>query len=226
MWTSTQNAFLRFTAELEGTCLWMYLDVEGLVTTGIGNLINAPDAAIKFNNWYHRNGTPATDQEVINEWNVVKALQSHSNDDELFWKDRAVLMMNPTETDKKVLAMAKQVETYVMLRPQMHSYCNWPADAQMAVLSMEWAMGDGHMSSYHKFLACANRNDFTGMADECYMDDTHNPGLIKRNLYNKALFENAARVINLGIDPSLYFGPTGPVVKPISMPPVPITAIS
>lgn len=207
MWQTVKNAFIRFTVDLEGRCLWPYLDVKGLVTTGDGNLIDSPQAMIEFNRWYHKSGAPATDVEIASEWNTVKALQSHSNDHPNFWRDRALLTMNADETDAKVLVKLVQFETSMMQIKQLHSYCNMTADAQMGLLSMVWAMGVGNMASYHKFLAFADKLDYAGMASECYMDATHNPGLVDRNYYNKKMFTNAAKVIELGLDITIWYGP-------------------
>jgi GH24 family phage-related lysozyme (muramidase) len=40
MFSSVQSAFRSFTEQFEGCVSFMYLDVKGLVTVGIGNLVD------------------------------------------------------------------------------------------------------------------------------------------------------------------------------------------
>ena len=89
----------------------------------------------------------------------------------------------------------------------------WPADAQMAVLSMAWAMGPGFAPKWTKFCAAFARKDspdFEAAAATCKMNEAGNPGLIPRNNANKRLFLNASAVLDGESDgfyskPVLYY---------------------
>ena len=71
---SVRDAFVDFTAALEGVVPWMYLDVKGLVTVAIGNLIDPVAAALSLP--FVRKGTTtrATKGEILDVKNTVNAM--------------------------------------------------------------------------------------------------------------------------------------------------------
>ena len=70
---SVQNRLISFQADLEGEIQWMYLDSVSQVTVGIGQLINSADAAVKLGGFIRKSdNAPATEQEIRNEWQLVK----------------------------------------------------------------------------------------------------------------------------------------------------------
>ena len=48
MWDSVKQGFRAFTLPLEGEIAWMYLDTLGLVTVGLGNLIDPVELALEL----------------------------------------------------------------------------------------------------------------------------------------------------------------------------------
>src|SRR6476469_6934719 len=91
MHQSVQDAFPAFTEPLEGRVPFMYLDVKGLVTTGVGNLIDTDDPAHLFSNanlvpeafgfdWRDRNTDAQAGQDEIQaEYTTVKNRQDLKN---------------------------------------------------------------------------------------------------------------------------------------------------
>src|SRR5688572_28003833 len=64
-----------YSEPLEGRVPHMYLDILGLVTCGVGNLIDPVSEALKLP-WKRRStGKPATEHEVRAAWNALKARQ-------------------------------------------------------------------------------------------------------------------------------------------------------
>ena len=54
-----RNAWRRFNEPLEGLTSWMYLDIKGFVTTGMGNLIDPVPAALALT-WHDADGMRAS----------------------------------------------------------------------------------------------------------------------------------------------------------------------
>ena len=75
------------------------------------------------------------------------------------------------------------------------SFDTWPADAQLALLSMAWAMGPGGPGGFPHFRAGCQALDFKTAAAQCQMNAAGNPGLVPRNQANVTLFSNAAIVL-------------------------------
>jgi hypothetical protein len=67
-----------FNRPLEGRVPFMYLDVKGLVTTGLGNLIDSTGDAEQLA-WQHADGTPASTDEIRPRLDVLR-LVSHRPD--------------------------------------------------------------------------------------------------------------------------------------------------
>src|SRR6185369_17350938 len=71
------NFFNVASPALEGRVEYMYLDVNGLVTTGVGFLID-PIGTARSLSWRHKTtplgtGVLASPGDVTNEWNLVKS---------------------------------------------------------------------------------------------------------------------------------------------------------
>ena len=88
-----------------------------------------------------------------------------------------------------------QNEVFLKRQTSFKDFDAWPADAQLALLSMAWAMGPGGPPKFLTMCAACKKLDFDTAAENCKMNETGNPGIIPRNSANKQLFKNAAAVI-------------------------------
>jgi hypothetical protein len=83
---------------------------------------------------------------------------------------------------------------------------NWPADAQLGMCSMSWALGPAFAKMYPRFLAASRAEDFLTMAEECRMEGKGT--IVDRNRANKMHFMNASYVQEHGMDYGvLHFTP-------------------
>jgi hypothetical protein len=76
------------------------------------------------------------------------------------------------------------------------SFAQIPADGQLALHSMMWAMGSGALATYKTLLAAVNSGDFATAAAQSHMQGD---GIDMRNLANKLLFTNAAAIKAAGL---------------------------
>ena len=72
MQDSVRAAWCDFNRSLEGWISWMYLDVLGLVTTGMGNLIDPMSTALGLP-WVDETGTQGSQNDIAAEWRAVKS---------------------------------------------------------------------------------------------------------------------------------------------------------
>jgi hypothetical protein len=197
----------------------MYLDRLGLVTTGVGNLVDPIESALSLP-WKNQDGSRASPAEIRSAWNTVKARQD--------WKGRGggyfggLTTIRLDDEGVKEIVHRKLLQNEDILRKRFPSYDNWPADAQLGLLSMAWAMGPNFQ--FPKFQSAVNQllPDFVTAAAE---SDIHAPGdnaVADRNEQNKILFTNAAKVLREQLDVDrLYWPlnllrdavPTSPAVK-------------
>lgn len=193
MRASVRRAFVPFTVALEGAVRWMYLDILGLVTTAIGNLVD-PVGLVVGVPFVRRDGTPATAAEIVAEWQRVKVQSCIAAKEftgkECGWRghrDRAclahlghraaelvtVLRLTPAGVDQVVYRKLDEHDAALVARwPDM---LNWPADAQLAVHSMAWACGSGFHSGrrgFPRLAAALDARDFERATMECHIDET------------------------------------------------------
>lgn len=215
MRAAVRAAFVDFTAPIEGCLPCMYLDVKDLCTTGIGNLIDPVATALRLP--WTVDGRAATREEIVAEWYMVKSrtdLAPRGGDAFM-----AITRLRLLPNDITNLVIGKVAECDGMMRHRFASWDTFPADAQLALLSMSWAVGTGWPFLFPKCSAAVDALDFATCAGpegdpvldpscrgESWMRDAGNPGLRPRNLANKLLFANAAKVVAQGLDrEALYY---------------------
>jgi hypothetical protein len=179
----------------------MYLDTRQLVCIGSGALIDPVEAAQELPfQWKNKSGIAkpgqrATKQEIADEWHRLKNRQS-------------LTQTNLELTDDAInVLMEKAVDRYIsFLKRQrfFEHFDEWPADAQLGLLSMAWAMGPGGPGGLLNFRAACEKMDFAAAADECRMNEAGNPPeLVSLNRANRILLWNqfsgsfAARIPHL-----------------------------
>jgi GH24 family phage-related lysozyme (muramidase) len=225
MHASVRDHWSLFNTPFESRVPYMYLDIKGFVTTGVGNLIDAStrelspptpaerETSLRITRamaWLRNGaGVPANAAEVDLEWDAVKsrmdlALRGGGH----FAPPVTKLHISDDEIDRIVSEKLEQMESVLKSRAEFADFERWPADAQLALLSMSWGMGPRF--TFPKFQAFAAQRDWTGASSECrFKPETGT--IIQRNNLNQQCFLNAARVDLEGLDPeALLIGNVAP----------------
>jgi GH24 family phage-related lysozyme (muramidase) len=186
--TSIRDGFLAFSRPLEGRVPWMYLDIKGLVTTGVGNLIDPVGLALKLPFVHKGDGSPASEVEIRAEWQRLKDDQSLAQ--KRYTACEAITDLRLTDASIDELVLAKFDSNDRALRQAFSNWNDWPADAQLGAHSIAWA-GAGFPTKWKNFRAAAEAHDWKTAAAEAHIDETGNPGIKARNEANAQLFHNA-----------------------------------
>lgn len=204
MRAAVEAAFRSFTVPFEGQLPYMYLDVKGLVTTGIGNLIDPLPAALGLP-WKKADGSLASQSEITAEWNYVKSRTDLDQKGGKAYGPITTLRLDNDAIDQLVVSRLHQNEA--LLRKYYPNYDSWPADAQMGIHSMSWAMGPAF--NFPQFKAAVNKSppDFNTAAVQSHINTAGNAGVAPRNTANLLLFQNAAKVVAGGGDPDKLWYP-------------------
>ncbi len=214
--------FLPLSIDCEGQVPWMYLDVLGLVTTAIGNLIDTPDEALSLP-WLRLDGSPATRREIAAEWSAIKhggcgdyrdplhcawvATKGHkclAHAGHLACEKITRLRLNADGIAAVVERARARMAT--QLEARFPEWQEWPWQAQLATLSVAWACGAAFR--FPKLEAALRAQDFgahvvkdgkrvpvSGAALECTIREAGNPGVAKRNVKNRALYLDATEAL-------------------------------
>ena len=225
---SVLAAFWNFTVRLEGYDDEPYCDILGLVTVSVGCLVDPLSLALGLP-WLHRaDDSPATTAEISAVWDAIKVADLPSR--RLVPGDPprqpCTLYLTPEACASLVTTRLRQNEVYLARR--WSNWASWPADAQLGAHSCAWAAGAlwraPHFDAEAATLDFASiagpdgdaNADFACRGDSWLCDSpvgyqnasiTTNPGLRRRNLQNKLLFTNAARVLKAGTDPDVLHWP-------------------
>jgi len=186
------DAFLPITVPLEGACAFMYLDQIGLVTTGIGNLADPAALALAMP-WRNRDGSPARPSEIKACWDLVK-----SRYDMRFGGGVAYgkLPGNDLRLDRDGVALVvrwRLEENEVRLASRFPAFPEWPADAQLGVHLMAWALGPSFR--FPEFTRDALAGDWQAASGACHIRNA----MPSRNDVQRLCFMNAARVVREGL---------------------------
>lgn len=182
----------------------MYLDTHDppLVTTGVGDLIDPISEALKLPWLVKSTGQRATSDQIAGEWRRIKSLVMLAKQGTHVWAGVTTLFLSQASIDALVLS---RLDANDRILSQIFNMAVMPADAQLAVHSLAWAMGPNF--HFPLFSAACAKRDWAGAAAQCKMDDSHNAGLTSRNAANFHLLTNAAQVEAEGMDRGTLYYP-------------------
>ncbi len=192
-----REKFLAFTAPLEGCIRHLYLDVLGLPTIAYGCLV-ATEGEARALPMVRSSGTPASPDEIAADWRRVKARPDLARSG--FRAAATVARLRLTPDGVEAVTWAKLDKMLDLLGRRFPDFAEWPASAQLAVVSLSWACGPAF--NFPRCVAALQRQDWAGAAAECQMRTAGNPGLVPRNRANRALLLGAAA----GGDPEALVG--------------------
>lgn len=219
---SARAAFWDAAVKLEGYVAHPYLDVLGLVTVGVGDLIDPLSEALTLPWVWRSNGRPATRAEITAEWMRIKghacgvygadarvcawagtgqtclAHQGHRAAAKL-----ATLELRPEAV--RWLVDHKLSEVVDVLRKRWPDWDAFPADAQFALAGWAWAVGPH--ARWPMLEAAVRAQEWAIAAIEIRIRETGNPGVVARNVMLRQAMLNANRVARDGLDPDRLYWP-------------------
>jgi GH24 family phage-related lysozyme (muramidase) len=196
---SVASVFTEFQAKFEGVCPFLYLDVRGLVTCAIGLLVDPVELALPLP--WTIGDYPATQLEIRNAWDIVKGHQEMAQRGGFAFESLTTIRL--TQSAIKAVTLQKAAQMEEILRTYFPSYDGDPADAQLGLLSMAWALGPAFAPRWPFFSAAYRSGDYATCAEQCQLSAAGNPGVVPRNAATRALFEAAGA----GSDPDVVDWP-------------------
>ncbi len=214
--SSVMDAFVKTQSQWEGVESNMYTDVLGLVTTAIGYLIDSNNNKTPMANmsgyapaliipWVHKSdGQPATQAEIIQDWQTVKNAHTTSGTYDAP-NDRKITQLKISPLVRQDLTASRMASNENDLLPSHPGFANFPADAQMAIHGMAWAMGGGFIpkDGFKAFADAANRGDWLAAKAQ----SSFKGAAPQRKAGHDKMFDNAAKVMANKLDYGTLFYP-------------------
>lgn len=202
---ATYEQYHAFSAPLEGRVATMYCDCLGLITTGVGNLINTLPQALALP-WLLADGSKADQADVANDWHKL-----HDNARyyaKYAWRVYAKLMLcHLSDAAIDDLCERQLASNEAIIKKRFPDFDTYPADAQLAMHSMAWAVGAGFTVKFPNLARCIDRQDWEAAVGACKIREEGNPGVVPRNAKNRFCFHNAALVKAEGLGTSELYWP-------------------
>lgn len=168
----------------EGRIPHMYLDTEGFVTVGIGNLIATAEVARSLAFVVRDTGAAATAQEIEADFKAV-AKQSKG---ELAASYKKFTKLDLPDTAIDALFKIKIDGFKNDLIANFKGYPEYPVEVKRALLDMIYNLGKGGLLKFKKLKAAVEAHDWKEAAAQC-----HRNGPSKaRNDWTRDLFLKAA----------------------------------
>ena len=201
---AVRAAFVAFTEPLEGCVRHLYLDVKGLVTIGLGNLVD-PRATAFGLDMVFPDGTKAEREDIAAAWDCVKARTDLCMRGGVIYGTIPGNEIRLTDEGLESLVQGKlaQVDGY-LTRRFGDAYTDAPADAQLALLSLSWACGPAFR--FPKLEAAVRAGHWGAAADEVDIRPAIGT-IVHRNAHNRTLLRNADYVVAHGLDPDTLYWP-------------------
>lgn len=216
---SVIDAFPAYTVQFEGYVHTMYVDVRGLVTTGAGNLIDPVSAALALK-WRHPDGELASSDEIRAQWAALKARAAEMAHHNPSTQAKACGLTLQLDDDAISELVRERLEANAddIARRHFPAFADFPADAQLAIMSLAWAAGSDWPRKFPHAKASILAGDWATAALEATLstktpEGVVNAGVIPRNNAQKICFANAAAVdANSTIDRTRVYYPSFPHV--------------
>jgi hypothetical protein len=190
-----------FLKQFEGKVNFMYLDVKGLVTIGIGNLIDPINMALKYEFSPKGGSGVASSGEVTAEWQTVKARKDLINAGSSAFNNITRLQLSDRGIKSMVLDGAAAIENYIKTNASARTFYgnfdNWPADAQLGFMGVAWGGIPLPQFGWHKFPDACKDEDWDAASVECKINS---PLAAGRNEAHQLMFMNAAAIKSNGED--------------------------
>ena len=207
---AVRNAFYAFNLPMEGAVPWLYQDVKGLVSIGVGILCDPIVLAMNLP-LVRPDGSPASQSDIVNEWRRIKQLPPNAAGQTAAqlghtYARRFTTLRLTDEGLRATLERKLDGMAVYLGRKRFPSFDTWPCDAQLGVLSLSWACGPAF--HFPKLAIALQSRDWETAAVECFMPEERTiSGLRPRNRANRLLFRNAAFVEESGWSPDTLFYP-------------------
>jgi len=196
------DQFVMFTEDFESNVDWLYLDVDGYVTIGLGLFVEPVSqlTAMGIEFVWPATGAPVARADVEKAWAKVKGMQYLREDG-----GGAFAPATSIRATKASLARAAErrlLGQEVTIRKLFPGWDDFPAPGQLLIVSMSWAMGPQKLRLFPNFCSAVNLGHWAAVAvphgepASCQMSEVgQNESFRRRNVANLELARRAVTAL-------------------------------
>jgi GH24 family phage-related lysozyme (muramidase) len=186
---------LRDVLRWEGDVHHLYLDNNGLVTVGVGNLVQSAADAIRLPFVDKTTGAPATPAQISHAFEAIKhqpvgfAARAYAASTNIRLSDDSVRTLAQHRLEHEFLPG---------LRRLFPNFDSFPAPAQRAFVDMAYNLGIEGLGRFHQLRTAVEAGDWRAAAGECHRRTCR----AERNDWVRQLFLDAAALTSPSPSPS------------------------
>jgi GH24 family phage-related lysozyme (muramidase) len=170
----------------EGCTTWLYCDVRGFVTIGVGNLVSTADACVALPLEHKASGVVATEYEKRDSYaKIVGAFDK--NESAMFYLDKSDLRLPLGYVQRLVGSRLTGVFIPGIMR-LCPGFDTFPGPARRALVDMAYNLGVHGLGMFPHMLAACNAGDWDMAAAQCHRSSCRDT----RNVWTAQMFLNAA----------------------------------
>ncbi len=187
-----RDNFIPFVTRFEALTPWMHLDRQGQVVIGLGCSLEPLDRALSLD-WQHRDGSGnVTVNEIGADWARIKRNRILAHKGPAGAAPYTNLLLSAKGLEDIVLGRLDAIEQ-IIARPTWRTWDLWPADAQLATVSMLWI--EPNLPDVFPRLTKSLRNhNWSKAIQQCCFATVRRPDLVARNWAHRRLFSAAAEL--------------------------------
>lgn len=197
------EAFPAYSVRHEGSTLYLYADIRGLVTSSVGVLLDPIELALRLD--WRIDDRAATQAEIRDDWQAIKALGASGS--RTAKSQAGLTSIRLTQSGSDALVRRRLEANVAYIRKFLHNWDDAPVDAQLGTASLCWAIGAGLDKTRPAFVAAFNAGDWLMCKQHARIRSDNNPGVVGRNRDQERCFDNATTVAEHQLDPSALHWP-------------------
>jgi GH24 family phage-related lysozyme (muramidase) len=172
----------------EGVVPWMYLDIRGYVTVGVGEMLATSERAVSLG-FLDTNNQPIAPSAILDDYTRVSALPPAKTAGFYRSSNSPILLHSAIDT----LLMQHLVFFDTQLSQRFANYSGFPDTAKLGLLDMIYNLGaSGLFNGFPTFMGYVQKQDWPNAATQC---QRNGPGPA-RNEWTKQQFLAAADAAN------------------------------
>jgi GH24 family phage-related lysozyme (muramidase) len=183
--SGTFDQIMRDLLHWEGDAHHLYRDHHGLVTVGVGNLVQSAVDAIRLPFVDKKTGAPATPEQIAHAFEAIKhqpvGFAAHAY--------AAITNIRLSEDSVRTLAQHRLEHEFL---PGLHrlfpNFDSFPAPAKRAFVDMAYNLGIEGLGRFHQLRTAVEAGDWRAAAGECHRRTCR----AERNDFVRQLFLEAA----------------------------------
>lgn len=187
---SVKSGYLAFATRFDPLVAWMYLNRSGNVVTALGCSLEPITVALALPWVLRENKQAAEPNHISGDWMRIKRNRILTHKGPTGSAPYTNVELTPEGVERLVIKRLYELEQS-FADAGFSEFDEWPADVQLAALSMRW-LDENLFVHFPKWAKAMKQGAWRLAAKECFFNTTQHHELVGRNWAHRKLLLSAA----------------------------------